>query len=362
MSGVNSRTLGIFRARGMLALVPSGGLPTELLSLIEAVPARIAILDEQLQLIAANRAWRRAEPRGRGTTSEYRNSECQPRDFATLQAGLERLAAREIDAFAHRYAARGRVKRLVAVEARRFGENDDRILVSHSDWTEGPLGPAVERRHQVAILLAEEEERRRIARELHDETFQQLALIQFGLEAVRKSRTARDTEQACQDIEAALAAVQHQVRTLSYVLHPPELSEGGLNAALGSFVKGFGRRAGIAVEFIDESGLRKRAPDVEIAMYRVAQEALANVLKHAQASRVLVHLRRATKALVLEIRDDGIGIPAAIADGSNRTALGVGLSSMRERIEALAGELTVTRAEPGTLVCATIPRHRDRDF
>jgi signal transduction histidine kinase len=207
---------------------------------------------------------------------------------------------------------------------------------------------------QLQVMRVQGEERRRIARELHDDTSQQLALIGFSVDAVRKARSHADIDAACGQIEVALHSAQHQIRTLSYVLHPPELGEGGLVEALASFCEGFSRRSGLLVVFEPSGGLPGREADLELALYRVAQEALVNAHRHADASRVDVRLMRIGGDVVLEVEDDGVGIAPEIAGGDFPEALGVGLAGMRERVEALAGEFSVARRN-GTLVRARIP-------
>lgn len=225
------------------------------------------------------------------------------------------------------------------------------------------LGERCNRRaYQAKLLRAQDEERRRIARDLHDGTAQHLALAQVMLETVRKARTFEAIETACLDIESALGTAQHQMRTLSYVLHPPELEEaGGIVEALSSFLKGFARRTGLSVRFHNLAGYLKPSADLEIALYRVAQEALVNVGKHAFASTVEVRLRRIAKYLALEIEDDGIGISNDIIEGRMREAVGVGLSGMRERVEGLGGMFCVERRLTGTHVGAYFPQRRAED-
>lgn len=217
------------------------------------------------------------------------------------------------------------------------------------------------RAQQARILLAQEEERRRIARDLHDGTAQHLALAQVMLETVRKARTFDAIEEACIDIESALSTAQHQMRTLSYVLHPPELSSGGIYEALAAFVRGFARRTGLDVRFQNLAGRLRPSADLEIALYRVAQEALVNVGKHAFAHTVEVRLTTVAKHLVLEVEDDGIGIPSDIIEGRRREAMGVGLSGMRERVEALGGIFCVERRANGTHIGAYFPQRRQTD-
>lgn len=217
------------------------------------------------------------------------------------------------------------------------------------------------RRKQIQILRAQDEERRRIARDLHDDTSQQLALIQVKLESLRKAQTADQIADACVEIESALQSAHHQMRTLSYVLHPPELTSGGITEALSTFLKGFARRTQLVVTFENFAGRLKAHADLEIALYRVVQEALMNVSKHAEATVVKVSLRLEAKHLVLEIEDDGIGIPSEILTGRMPEAVGVGLASMRERVESLAGHFRVERGVMGTQVRASFPMRRSTD-
>lgn len=217
------------------------------------------------------------------------------------------------------------------------------------------------RRRQVQILRAQDEERRRIARDLHDDTSQQLALIQVKLESLRKAQTSEQIADACVEIENALQSAHHQMRTLSYVLHPPELASGGISEALNSFLKGFARRTQLVVTFENAIGRMKAPADLEIALYRVVQEALINVSKHAEATTVSVSLTMEAKCLILEIEDNGIGIPSDILAGRMPEAMGVGLTGMRERVEALAGHFCVERGMTGTKVRASFPVRRSTD-
>ncbi|MFD2431848.1 sensor histidine kinase [Sphingobium scionense] len=249
----------------------------------------------------------------------------------------------------------------MVIHGERLPGDEELFILSHLDDEDPESETPNPRRYHLSMLQAEEEERKRIARELHDETFQQLALIQFNLMTLRSSDMNAQASDAYQAMETSLKAIQDQVRTLSYLLHPPELAEDGIEAALAHFSRGFARRSGLQVEFRCLSGPIKRDPDMEIAFYRVAQEALANVYKHADASHAVVRLRRSQAGFALEIEDDGRGVPEHILNGQGRDIVGVGLSGMRERIMALAGQLEVRRTGTGTLVIATIPRRRQYD-
>lgn len=215
--------------------------------------------------------------------------------------------------------------------------------------------------HQARIHRAQEEERRRIARELHDGTSQHVAVAQIMLETLRTARNFEAIDQACLEIERALSTAQHQMRTLSYALHPPELASGGIVEGLATFIKGFARRSGLNVRFHNFVAQLRPSADLELALYRVTQEALVNVSKHAFAHHVDVRLRTAAKHIVLEVEDDGIGIPEDIAQSRRREAIGVGLSGMRERVEMLGGVFCVERRKSGTLIKASFPQRRKGD-
>ncbi|WP_128563615.1 histidine kinase [Methylobacterium crusticola] len=208
-------------------------------------------------------------------------------------------------------------------------------------------------------LRREDEERRRIARELHDTTGQNLIAAGFALGVVQ-----RGLADAPQPVRAALAQVRAmldasvaELRTLSYVLHPALLDEAGLEVALGTLAEGFQQRAGIAVAVaVDHeiAGLRW-SPAVELALYRVAQEALTNVQRHAAAQEARVSLRKPAPGRLELVIEDGAAGSAGAAPTATPVTEGAGVRGMRDRLEALGGTLSLTRRPSGLRVTATLP-------
>lgn len=192
------------------------------------------------------------------------------------------------------------------------------------------------------VLQVQDQERRRIARELHDDLGQQLSLLKMIL-----SRGAN--EEASEIASSALASV----RNLSYLLHPPLLDETGLRAALDWFVEGVKKRSGVEIALmIRPQTFPRLSGEIETTIFRVIQEALTNVVRHAQSESARVEIEKQGDAVIVRVRDFGKGLPIDILEGKK---LGVGIAGMRERIRQFGGELTVTRSEPGTLVEAKIP-------
>lgn len=213
-----------------------------------------------------------------------------------------------------------------------------------------------ERRDLAGIVLeAEEAERRRIARDLHDETAQQLAAMQLRLAKLRECGADDEFDSTCGHMEEMLRAVMNELRTLSYVLHPPEIDDAGLVEAMRRFVKGFARRTRLKTTFVDATRGVLTDGVTDRALYRVTQEALTNVGRHAEATTAMVSLCQNGPWLELEVEDDGIGISRELCASRSDANLGVGLSAMRERIEALAGKLEVSRLSTGTRVRAILP-------
>ncbi|MFE1598318.1 histidine kinase [Methylobacterium sp. ID0610] len=205
-----------------------------------------------------------------------------------------------------------------------------------------------------SALRREDEERRRIARELHDTTGQNLIAAGYELGVVERGfgdgppRLRAALAQARALLDASVA----ELRTLSYVLHPPLLDEAGLALALRMLADGFQSRSGIAVALVLDPGMadRRWSPEIELALYRVAQEALTNVQRHAAAKEARIALRRTeTGRLELVIEDGATGAAAT------PVAEGAGIRGMRDRLEALGGTLSVTPREGGMRVAATVP-------
>jgi two-component system, NarL family, sensor histidine kinase UhpB len=209
------------------------------------------------------------------------------------------------------------------------------------------------------VVRAQEEERKRISRELHDDTAQILFAQVLRLTALKGSADPGVQETAAK-LEAMTVEALEGVRRLALELRPPALDDLGLLAALGDLAQRFSDQTGIPVDY-RPTGLRGRMPaETELVLYRIAQEALMNVAKHAQASRVRLDLDRSENEVTLSVRDDGTGFDLASASTRDDRGVGLGLFGMEERAHLVGGSLRIDTA-PGmeTHIFAQIPFDHD---
>jgi len=209
----------------------------------------------------------------------------------------------------------------------------------------------------IGILQAQDEERRRIAREIHDTTVQKLALLSMNLAQLK---TLADPTRAVKNLESSqklAAECVQELRTLSYVLHPPMLDELGLGSALKIYVEGVAQRSGIAIETEVDPGVERLEPEVEMALFRVAQESLSNVLRHSGSKVANIRLKN-RNGTEISISDKGIGMPTKPAATELPVAVGVGIPGMNERIRQLGGILTINSGPGGTTVTAQVPNRK----
>lgn len=209
------------------------------------------------------------------------------------------------------------------------------------------------------LLRTQDEERRRLARELHDSAGQILAAIGMNLSTVQDQAgslpaTARD---ALDESAELLQSATREIRTLSYLLHPPLLDEAGLNAALRWFVEGFEERSNIKVSLQMPQSESRLPQDVETAIFRIVQESLTNIHRHSGSETAQIRLARSSSGLTLEVSDRGRGIPAEVMRRSDdKGRLGVGILGMRERVTQLGGTLDIESSDgAGTIVRASLP-------
>jgi two-component system, NarL family, sensor kinase len=217
-------------------------------------------------------------------------------------------------------------------------------------------------RHLSARLLQlQDEERRRIARDLHDVTGQKLAVLSMALSGLLNRPNANldaDSQRALTESLAWSKEVAAEIRTLSYLLHPPLLDELGLSSAVKWYLAGFTSRTGIQMETDIPSDIQRLSPDAEVAIFRVLQESLTNVHRYAESPKAIVRMDVTGEEIKLEIQDFGKGVESSRASSPNGSVarLGVGIQGMTERMRQLGGKLEITSSpNKGTLVSATIP-------
>jgi signal transduction histidine kinase len=215
------------------------------------------------------------------------------------------------------------------------------------------------------LMRAQDDERRRIAQMLHETTAQNLAGLKMLL--ARLNRTCdhlSDSERSALTESMALAEQSMiEVRTLSYLLHPPFLDETGLLSALRWYAAGFTERGGIKVDLDLPESFARLPRDTETALFRIVQESLINIHRHARSETARIHLRHDAETLVLEIADQGHGIPHTSLEQIMRGEgmAGVGIAGMSERMDQLGGSLEIVSTDRGTTVVVRLPLVKDAD-
>jgi PAS domain S-box-containing protein len=339
-------------------------------STLDALSAHIAVLDEAGTIIAVNQAWR-AFAHTSGYADENHGvgmnylAVCETAAPLSREAARTAQALREIMAsaraeFRMEYPCRSpegprwfqlRVTRPDQAPTRR-------IVIAHEDITEVKRTQQDLARLSGRLMHLQDEERRAIARELHDTTAQNLLAITLNVSRLH-GQFSYVEEPARRILEETLKLAEQslqEVRTLSYLLHPPLLDDVGLVAALSWLARGFSERSGIRVEVSIDDGAVPSSQPVATALFRVAQEALSNVHRHSGSKQARLALYRTDNNVRLDIIDGGIGLKApAHANGEEAQLIGIGISGMRLRLEQLGGQLEIQSSSLGTRVSASLP-------
>lgn len=211
------------------------------------------------------------------------------------------------------------------------------------------------RRLSVRLMTLQDEEHRRIARELHDGLGQELAVAKMVLDTNLQQRSGRSEGQACAEASRIIDRAIKEVRTMSHLLHPPLLDEVGLLSALTWYSDGLAERSGIqtSLEVLPKE-FPRLSPEMETAIFRIVQEALTNVFRHSDAQRVWINVMQKDNKTYIQVRDNGKGIEEKVAE-LRPESLGIGIGGMKQRAKELGGEMRIANANPGTVVEVIIP-------
>lgn len=208
------------------------------------------------------------------------------------------------------------------------------------------------------LLQVQDEERRRIARDLHDSTGQSLVSLTMNLDKLQRDAKLVDpglAERISNNAEL-VRQLTKEVRTVSYLLHPPLLDEVGLAAGISWYTEGFSERSNIDVDLQIADTLGRLPQDLELAIFRVVQECLTNIHRHSHSPRATISLNEFSGRVILEVKDEGSGIPReALSKIASLGLPGVGVRGMQERVSGFGGELQISSDEKGTVIRAILP-------
>ena len=328
--------------------------------LIDALPEQIALVDERWTILAVNPAWTK-------TAAVY--------GYEALTAGANYAAFCRERAKEGHNAARPAVEGIAEIDSglsqsfEYFYDGNDRweghtfhlrinrlsiegrifAIITRYDISELVQLRRQRETFSQSLLESQTEERRRFARELHDSIQQLLVAMSMSLSQLKLSRPSQKASQIVDQMDTLLASIHGEIRSISYLSHPPLLGKMGIQAALEELVLGFGRRAGLETSFSTGGTAMPIREGAEMAIYRTVQEALSNVHRHSHACKVEVRLIFRRTLVHAIIADDGIGMPVQVPTG-------VGLTGMRARLAELGGRLFVRHQQRGTALVASVPR------
>lgn len=207
------------------------------------------------------------------------------------------------------------------------------------------------------VLRAQDEERRHIARELHDSAGQTLAVLGMNVaQLIQKAgRTAPDLAADAEELQETIGLLSRELRTTSYLLHPPLLDESGLSSALNWYVQGLSERSGLEIRLTISENFGRPPSDIELAVFRLVQESLTNIHRHSGSKTASIRIAREPGQITVEIADQGKGMSAERLAEIQSQASGVGIRGMRERLRQFDGNVVIESSSSGTRVFATIP-------
>jgi two-component system, NarL family, sensor kinase len=339
----------------------AGTSATYLRALIENSPIAIVVLDGQYRYTICNPAFEKL--------FQYSPKELSSADLDDLIAGPE--MADEAACLSGR-VMRGNKVHTVTQRRRRDGMMvdveiygiplmvDDKlagVYALYQDVTERNKAQIAFREISGQLENLQQEERRRLARDLHDSTSQELAVLNWNL--TRLMNLVGDRDEGLKTLVRQTKEIAYEcsarIRSAAYLLHPPLLGEAGLTQAVPWLAEGFEQRSGICVTLDVSSDLGRCRDEVEIAVFRIVQEGLANVLRHSGSPVAKISLHRKARWLELAVSDQGKGHAREALTQARDRRTGIGISGMRERVEQLGGCFQVDCNEDGTTVMATIP-------
>ncbi len=209
------------------------------------------------------------------------------------------------------------------------------------------------------LLKSQDDERRRLARELHDSTGQMLAAMKINLDSIGSESQGKNpaVDKLVAETTGYTVEISRQLRTMSYLLHPPLLDETGLQSALRWYAEGFAQRSGIQVDLKINPEFRRLPDDLEIAIFRVVQESLTNIHRHSGSPTATIELTSGPENIRLQIIDAGKGMPDRAQRGS-KFVPGVGIMGMQERMRQFGGTFEILSKGKGTTVVAMVPTER----
>ncbi len=349
--------------KGSRAPIIEDGGPQNLNDLLELLHDAIVVFDANRVIHYWNRGaermygWTAAEAKGH-VIHEFFHTEF-PEPFEDMRKTLFETGAWEGE-----LVHRTKDNRVLVVESRQAVQWDERglpsrILEVNRDITARREAEESLRNLSARLLQLQDEERRRIARELHDTTGQSLAALAIHLSAVNERIAGKDPV-ASDILREALGLSQEasdQTRTLSYLLYPPTLDFSGLKSALEWFADGFTQRSKIKVDLDLALGDERVPQSLETALFRIVQESLTNMYRHSGGTLATVRGRRQGNTVSLEISDNGKGIPPELLAslGGSGGQVGVGIRGMRERARQLGGKLRIKSSDSGTTVMVALP-------